>query len=57
MALNEERYRVTAEKNLKFLREKLWDESSKTLNHRWRDGERDGVQLLEELMRSCWAMA
>jgi uncharacterized protein YyaL (SSP411 family) len=45
--LDDEKYRAAAEKNLKFLREKLWDEKSKTLFHRWRDGERDQVQLLE----------
>ena len=45
--LGEETYFQVAEKNLNFLREKLWDEKSKTLYHRWRDGERDTVQLLE----------
>jgi hypothetical protein len=45
--LDEKKYRAAGEKNLKFLREKLWDEKSKTLFHRWRDGERDQVQLLE----------
>lgn len=45
--LGEEKYRVAAEKNLAFLHEKLWDANTKTLFHRWRDGERDNVQLLE----------
>jgi len=45
--LPNEKYRAAAEKNLRFIREKLWDEKFKTLFHRWRDGERDGVQLLE----------
>ncbi len=45
--LGDEKYRAAAEKNLQFIREKLWDEKSKTLFHRWRDGERDNVQLLE----------
>jgi uncharacterized protein YyaL (SSP411 family) len=45
--LGDEKYRSAAEKNLRFIREKLWDAKSKTLFHRWRDGERDGVQLLE----------
>jgi uncharacterized protein YyaL (SSP411 family) len=45
--LGDEKYHAAAEKNLDFLREKLWDEKSKTLFHRWRDGERDNVQLLE----------
>jgi uncharacterized protein YyaL (SSP411 family) len=29
------------------LKAKLWDAKTKTLYHRWRDGERDQVQLLE----------
>jgi uncharacterized protein YyaL (SSP411 family) len=45
--LGEEKYRAAAEKNLSFIRENLWDEKSKSLFHRWRDGERDNVQLLE----------
>jgi uncharacterized protein YyaL (SSP411 family) len=45
--LGEDKYRAAAEKNLTFVREKLWDEKSRTLFHRWRDGERDSVQLLE----------
>src|SRR6185369_11138555 len=45
--LDDEKYRAAAEKNLQFIREKLWDGKSKTLFHRWRDGERDNVQLLE----------
>lgn len=44
--LGSEKYRVAAEKNLLFLREKLWDDKSNTLFHRWRDGERDRVELL-----------
>ena len=47
VVLGEEKYRSSAEKNLRFIQEKLWDEKSKTLFHRWRDGERDSVQLLE----------
>jgi hypothetical protein len=43
----DEKYRAAAEKNLQFVKEKLWDEKSKTLFHRWRDSERDSVQLLE----------
>jgi len=43
--LGDETYRAAAEKNLAFLREKLWDEKTGTLYHRWRDGERDTVQL------------
>jgi uncharacterized protein len=45
--LGEKKYLAAAEKNLRFIREKLWDAKSKTLFHRWRDGERDKVQLLE----------
>jgi len=45
--LGDEPYRVAAEKNLAFIQSKLWDAKSKTLHHRWRDGERDQVQLLE----------
>lgn len=40
-------YRMAAEKNLTFIQTKLWDAKTKTLFHRWRDGERDQVQLLE----------
>ena len=45
--LGEDKYRAAAERNLQFLREKLWDEATQSLYHRWRDGERDQVQLLE----------
>lgn len=38
---------ATAERNLRFLQEKLWVPATKTLYHRWRDGERDQVQLQE----------
>jgi len=47
VVLGDEKYCATAKKNLQFIREKLWDEKSQTLYHRWRDGERDKVQLLE----------
>ena len=47
VVLGEETYRAAAEKNLAFLKAKLWDAKTKTLYHRWRDGERDNVQLLE----------
>ena len=45
--LGDEKYRAAAEKNLAFIREKLWNSRTRTLYHRWRDGERDNVQLLE----------
>jgi uncharacterized protein len=47
VVLADDTYAAAAEKNLRFLRAKLWDENSKTLYHRWRDGERDEVQLLD----------
>jgi uncharacterized protein YyaL (SSP411 family) len=47
VVLGEIKYRAAAEKNLAFLQEKLWDEKNRTLFHRWRDGARDHVQLLE----------
>jgi uncharacterized protein YyaL (SSP411 family) len=51
--LGDESYRAAAEKNLAFLRGKLWDEKSKTLYHRWRQGERDSVQLLSGYANLC----
>ena len=47
VVLQDESYGKAARKNLAFLKAKLWDEKTKTLYHRWRDGERDRVQLLE----------
>ncbi len=44
--LGDDNHRAAAERNLAFLRAKLWDESTQTLYHRWRDGERDAAQLL-----------
>ena len=46
--LNDATYRRAAEKNLAFIREKLWDGKNQTLFHRWRDGAHDRVQLLED---------
>jgi uncharacterized protein len=45
--LGDEAYRAAAEKNLAFIQSKLWDAKTKTLYHRWRDGERDTAQLHE----------
>ncbi len=45
--LGDQQYRAAAEKNLGFIQAKLWDEKTKSLYHRWRDSERDNVQLLE----------
>jgi uncharacterized protein YyaL (SSP411 family) len=56
IVLGEQKYLEAAKKNLRFIREKLWESKSATGNrqsqigalfHRWRDGERDQVQLLE----------
>ena len=44
--LGDASYRQAAERNLAFLRAKLWDTDRQTLYHRWRDGGRDTVQLL-----------
>ncbi len=46
--LGDEAYRAAAEANLAFLQTKLWDAGTKTLYHRWRAGQRDHVQLLED---------
>ena len=45
--LNDEAYLQAAEKNLRFLQARLWDAKTRTLYHRWRDGERDSAQLQE----------
>jgi uncharacterized protein YyaL (SSP411 family) len=45
--LGDPAYRAAAEKNAAFLKSRLWDAKTHTLYHRWRDGERDQVQLLE----------
>jgi uncharacterized protein YyaL (SSP411 family) len=59
--LGDEKYCTAAEKNLAFIQAKLWEapqgragspsafaaRPTGTLHHRWRDGERDNVQLLE----------
>ncbi|MFM8879762.1 MAG: thioredoxin domain-containing protein, partial [Verrucomicrobiota bacterium] len=49
--LGDEEYRILAERNLAFLKEHLWvpptDGSPGILFHRWREGERDSVQLLD----------
>jgi hypothetical protein len=37
-----------AEANSAFIQKQLWDADSNTLHHRWRDGERDEVQLLDD---------
>ncbi len=45
--LGNKKHRAAAEKNLAFIQKKLWEKKSNSLYHRWRDGERDSVQLLE----------
>jgi uncharacterized protein YyaL (SSP411 family) len=47
VVLNEPGYLAAAEKNLSFVKSKLWDPASQALYSRWRDGQRDSVQLLE----------
>jgi len=47
IVLNEPRYHTAAQKNVAFIMENLWDAKAKILFHRWRDGARDAVQLLE----------
>ncbi|MBE7500706.1 MAG: thioredoxin domain-containing protein [Verrucomicrobiales bacterium] len=47
VVLDEPAYLAAARRNLAFLQQKLWDAPSRTLYHRWRDGARDSVQLLE----------
>ncbi|HYG36340.1 MAG TPA: thioredoxin domain-containing protein [Clostridia bacterium] len=44
--LGDTEYLTAAEKNVAFIKQNLWDEPAKTLYHRWRDGERDQVELL-----------
>jgi len=45
--LDEPKYLEAAEKNIAFIKAKLWDEKQGRLHHRWRDGERLETQLLE----------
>ena len=44
--LADDTFRAAAGANLAFLQTHLWDAASGTLYHRWREGERDAVQLL-----------
>ncbi len=44
--LNEAPLLEAARKNFRFITAKLWDPTTKTLYHRWRDGARDSAQLL-----------
>jgi uncharacterized protein len=47
VVLKEDKYLAAAERNFAFVKSKLWDSNSQTLYSRWRDGQRDSVQLLE----------
>ncbi len=47
VVLGESRYLDAARRNFEFIRRRLWDATTRTLYHRWRDGERDTVQLLD----------
>jgi uncharacterized protein YyaL (SSP411 family) len=47
VVLGEARYLKVAEANLEFLKSRLWDPVNRSLYHRWRDGARDEVQLLD----------
>jgi uncharacterized protein len=47
VVLGDETYRKAAAKNIEFVRTHLWEAKTKTLYHRWRDGEHDEVQLAD----------
>ena len=47
VVLNEPEYLKAAQANLTFLQRELWDAETKTLYHRWREGLRDDIQLLD----------
>jgi uncharacterized protein YyaL (SSP411 family) len=47
VVLEDERYQAAAVENLEFLKRVLWDSKGRRLYHRWREGERDQVELLE----------
>ena len=44
--MDEPAWLAAARKNVAFVQAKLWEPATKTLYHRWRDGERDSTQLL-----------
>jgi uncharacterized protein YyaL (SSP411 family) len=52
-ALGEPRFRAAAEKNIAFLQSRLWEPETRTLHHRWREEERDSVQLLAGYAHVC----
>ena len=45
--LGENDWLKAAEANYEFIQKELWDAKAKRMYHRWRDGERDSVQLLD----------
>jgi uncharacterized protein len=45
--LKDDSYLAAAERNAAFVKAKLWDSAPRILYSRWRDGQRDTVQLLE----------
>src|SRR5688572_7203414 len=47
VVLKDDSYLAAAERNAAFVKSKLWEGASQTLYSRWRDGQRDNVQLLE----------
>jgi uncharacterized protein YyaL (SSP411 family) len=48
VVFDDDTVRRAAERALAFVRARLWDDTGRTLHHRWRDGEHDAVQLLED---------
>ncbi len=45
--LSEPGWLEAAERNATFVRKNLWNPDTKQLHHRWREGQRDDVQLLD----------
>ncbi|MCX8155584.1 MAG: thioredoxin domain-containing protein [Verrucomicrobiae bacterium] len=45
---------AAARRNAAFVRRHLWDEGRRRLHHRWREGERDEVQLLKAYAFQAW---
>lgn len=46
--LGQTAYLEAARKNVEFIRKNMWMADAKELSHRWREGERDQVQLLDD---------
>ncbi len=47
VVLGDDALLAAARKNFSWVKQTLWDEKTKTLAHRWRDGEADKAQLLK----------